>query len=306
MHAQHMAGLVLGIVIAPAANTVATPRVNPATVRLVVRQTPRPTGPTGLLMSYTLGHGSRGRPGQRSRRPLLLLTRGVPTDVTVVNHLAYPTGVHWHGLELESASDGVAGWSQTGDRRFAPIQPGDSFVAHLTQPRAGTFIYHTHLHDDLQLVSGLYGPIVVLEPGMVFDPATDHIFLAGRDGEVGKVLLNGDSLPPLVTWQQGETHRLRLINIMPYGRFTWRLSVLTPSPLGALVARDGADLPQSQQVTRPAQTVIDVGETADFELIMPKDGTYRLEATDRGIRERWPSRSGSWGQLPIRQGPNIL
>lgn len=278
MHAQHMAGLVLGIVIAPAANTVATPRVNPATVRLVVRQTPRPTGPTGLLMSYTLGTGAEDGP-VAIPAPLLLLTRGVPTDVTVVNHLAYPTGVHWHGLELESASDGVAGWSQTGDRRFAPIQPGDSFVAHLTQPRAGTFIYHTHLHDDLQLVSGLYGPIVVLEPGMVFDPATDHIFLAGRDGEVGKVLLNGDSLPPLVTWQQGGTHRLRLINIMPYGRFTWRLLRADSLTSWRLVARDGADLPQSQQVTRPAQTVLDVGETADFELIMPKDGTYRLEAT---------------------------
>lgn len=276
-HPQHMAGLVLGIVVAPGASTAVAARTNPATYRLVARQAPRPTGPTGLLMSYTLGDGTDAAT-VTIPAPLLLLTRGVPTDVTVVNHLAYPTGVHWHGLELESASDGVAGWSQTGDRRFAPIQPGDSFVAHLTQPRAGTFIYHTHLHDDLQLVSGLYGPIVVLEPGVVFDPATDHILLAGRDGQNGRVLLNGDSLPPTVTWQQGPTHRLRLINIMPYGRFTWRLLRNDSLTTWRLLARDGADLPRSQQVTRASQTVLDVGETADFELIAPEQGMYRLEA----------------------------
>ena len=278
---MHMAGLVLGLVVAPGPAPV--PRLNPNTLRLVAHQAPRPSGPTGVIMTYSLGAGGDSAPVTLPA-PLLLLTRGVPTDVTVVNHLDGPTGVHWHGLELESASDGVAGWSQTGDRRFATIQPGDSFVAHLTQPRAGTFIYHTHLHDELQLVSGLYGPIVVLEPGTVFDPATDHIFLAGRDGRFGKVLLNGDSLPPLVTWRQGGTHRLRLINIMPYGRFTWRLFRGDSLATWRLVARDGADLPQSQQVTRPAQTVLDVGETADFELLMPTDGTYRLEAT--GTREQ--------------------
>lgn len=270
----HMGGLVLGLVVAPGPTPV--PRLNPATRRVVAREAPRPTGPNGVTMSYSLGTPATDTPVALPS-PLLLLTRGVPTDVTVVNHLDEPTGVHWHGLELESASDGVAGWSRTGDRQFTQIQPGDSFVAHLTQPRAGTFIYHTHFQDEIQLTSGLYGPIVVLEPGTVFQPATDHILLVGRDGEEGRVLLNGDSLPAPLTWAQGGNHRLRLINIMPYGRYTWTLLRGDSLASWRLVARDGADLPASQQVVAPARAVIDVGETADFELLRDSAGTYRLE-----------------------------
>jgi FtsP/CotA-like multicopper oxidase with cupredoxin domain len=272
----HMAGLILGLVVAPRPGSAAPPRKHPATYRLVVRQAPRPGGPTGFVMSYALGDGAEAGPVTLPA-PLLLLTRGVPTDVTVVNHLDFPTGVHWHGLELESASDGVAGWSQTGDRRFQPIQPGDSFVAHLTQPRAGTFIYHTHFHDVTQLLSGLYGPIVVLEPGVAFDPRTDHLFLLGRDGELGQFLLNGDSLPPDMSWTAGTTQRLRLINIMPFGRFTWRLLRGDSTAAWRAVARDGADLPRSQQTVGAAIAVIDAGETADFELLRPAAGRYRLE-----------------------------
>jgi len=272
----HMAGLLLGLVVAPRPGSVAPPRVNPTTFRIVVRQAPRPGGPTGFVMSYSLGEHAEDGPVTLPA-PLLLLTRDVPTDVTVVNHLDHPTGVHWHGLELESASDGVAGWSRTGDRLFQPIEPGDSFVAHLSQPRAGTFIYHTHFHDVMQLLSGLYGPIVVLAPGATFDPATDHVFLAGRDGEDGRVLLNGDSLPASATWADGTTHRFRLINIMPFGRVTWRLfrgdSLATWRP----IARDGADLPASQRLLGAAASVIDAGETADFEFLAPGPGSYTLE-----------------------------
>ena len=52
------------------------------------------------------------------------------------------------------------------DSRTAPaIAPGDSFEARFTPPRAGTFIYHTHIDDIRQPSSGLYGAIIVLEPG---------------------------------------------------------------------------------------------------------------------------------------------
>ncbi len=85
--------------------------------------------------------------GITPRGDIIWLTRGVPTDITVHNALAEPTAIHWHGLELESYSDGVAGLSGIGTRLAPAIAPGDSFVAHLTLKRAGTFIYHTHLND---------------------------------------------------------------------------------------------------------------------------------------------------------------
>lgn len=275
---HHMAGLVLGFSVAPRPGTPPDSRANPTRHRVVVRERPEPGAFNGVLMTYALDGAGEAGP-LITPAPMLVLYRNAPTDVTVVNRLAAPTAIHWHGLELESASDGVAGWSRTGARGFEPIAPGDSFVAHLRQRRAGTFIYHTHLNEAVQFTSGLYGPLIVLEPGQRFDPVTDHVILAGRDGEEGPVLLNGDSLPPPMRWSAGIPHRIRLINIMPYGRFTWRLRAGDSLATWRALARDGADLPSGQQRTGPAVTVLDVGETADFELPPSAVGSYRLDLT---------------------------
>lgn len=77
--------------------------------------------------------------------------------------------MHWHGIELESYYDGVPGWTGRGPQVTPVIAPGEEFVARFAPPRAGTFIYHTHWHDIVQLAGGLAGPLVVLEPGEEFD-----------------------------------------------------------------------------------------------------------------------------------------
>ena len=46
-----------------------------------------------------------------------------------------------------------------------PIAPGDSFTAEFTPPRPGTFIYHSHAHELVQIQGGLYGALIVVEPG---------------------------------------------------------------------------------------------------------------------------------------------
>jgi FtsP/CotA-like multicopper oxidase with cupredoxin domain len=51
------------------------------------------------------------------------------------------------------------------------INPGESFLVRMAPPRAGTFIYHTHWHDQDQLENGIYGPLVVLPTGQKFDSA---------------------------------------------------------------------------------------------------------------------------------------
>jgi manganese oxidase len=76
--------------------------------------------------------------------PPIVLTRDQPVEIEVVNKLKDSTAIHWHGIELESYYDGVAGWSGEGTQITPPIAPGTSFVARMTPPRAGTFIYHTH------------------------------------------------------------------------------------------------------------------------------------------------------------------
>jgi FtsP/CotA-like multicopper oxidase with cupredoxin domain len=89
--------------------------------------------------------------------PTLALRRGEPVEITLVNHLPEATAIHWHGMELESYYDGVHGWSGAGTRVTPLIEAGRSFTVRFTPPHAGTFIYHTHLHDEHQLTSGMYG-----------------------------------------------------------------------------------------------------------------------------------------------------
>jgi FtsP/CotA-like multicopper oxidase with cupredoxin domain len=114
--------------------------------------------------------------------PTLVLKRGEPVEITLVNRLPEGTAIHWHGMELESYYDGVHGFSGIGQRVTPLIEPGGSFVVRFTPPRTGTFMYHTHLHDNTQLTSGLYGAMLVVEPAESVDEATDHVFVIGRDG----------------------------------------------------------------------------------------------------------------------------
>ncbi|HWL38729.1 MAG TPA: multicopper oxidase domain-containing protein [Gemmatimonadaceae bacterium] len=275
---QHMAGLVLGIVVDPGRRwqPVSEPAARP--LRLMVQEGWR-RGRAARSMAFVLQRQhAPARDSIELPSSALLLTRGEPADITVVNGLAEPIGVHWHGIELESYSDGVVGWSGMGKKIAPLIAPRDSFVAHLTLPRAGTFIYHTHLNDLEQLTSGLYGAIVVLEPGEVFDPRTDHVYLVGWDGvdQPPHLLLNGDSSPPPAEMAFGATHRLRFINIGVAGLVRFALQRDTTIVTWRARAKDGADLPSSQATMRRAVQHVMVGETYDFDFRPPDRGVYTL------------------------------
>jgi len=274
----HMSGLVMGLVVHPAPGTVEPPHARARRLRLFVTEG-RPRGLAPRAMGYVLQRGAHEPAPDSVEIPgsLLVLHRGEPTEIVVLNRLAEPAAIHWHGIELESYSDGVAGWSGSGTHLAPSIMPGDSFVARLTLPRAGTFIYHTHMNDIEQLTSGLYGGIVVLEPGQRFNPRRDHIFVAGwdKDEEPIHLLVNGDSLPPPLELAAGVAHRLRFVNIGVAAR--WRFAVYRDTSLveWRRLARDGADLPPALAVKTPAFDLVDVGETRDVEFV-PRPGEYRL------------------------------
>jgi len=273
----HMAGLVMGIVVRPAPGVIEPVRGKARRLHLFVQEG-KPRGRAPRALSYVLQRGARAPAPDsiETGSSLLVLTRGEPTDIVVVNRLAEPAAIHWHGIELESYSDGVAGWSGYGNRLAPSIQPGDSFVAHLTLPRAGTFIYHTHMNDIEQLTSGLYGGIVVLEPGRRFDPLHDHIYVAGWDSEnQPHLLVNGDSLPAPLHLAAGVPHRFRFVNMG--AALPWSFAVYRDTSLveWRMLARDGAALPPAQSLTVPSVERVDVGETRDVEFV-PAPGSYRL------------------------------
>ena len=62
----------------------------------------------------------------------------------------------------------------------------------MAPPTAGTFIYHTHYHDENQLTNGIIGPIIVMPSGAKFDPETDKTFLfaLGPQNPFGPVVLH--------------------------------------------------------------------------------------------------------------------
>jgi FtsP/CotA-like multicopper oxidase with cupredoxin domain len=274
----HMAGLIVGITVHPPATWREPARPHPANLRLLVQEGARRSRSERAL-GYVLQRGPEPpRDSVQIAGPVLLMTRGRPTDVTVVNHLKEPTGVHWHGVELESYSDGVVGWSGRAGHVAPPIAPNDSFVAHLTLPRAGTFIYHTHLGDLEQLTSGLYGAIVVLEPGRTFDPSTDHVYVAGWDGPADppSILVNGDSILAPVVFAAGRRHRLRFVNIGPAAFVRATIKRDTSLARWRAIAKDGADYPRDRATERPAQVVLDVGEAYDFEFDAREPGEYVL------------------------------
>lgn len=85
--------------------------------------------------------------------PEIRLRVGETLRVPLRNDLPEDTTVHWHGLSIVNAMDGVAGLTQD------PVRPGGRFDYEFTVPEAGSFMYHAHVGH--QIDRGLYGPLIV-------------------------------------------------------------------------------------------------------------------------------------------------
>ena len=212
--------------------------------------------------------------------PPIVITRGETTEIEVKNETKTATTIHWHGIELESYYDGVAGWTGSGNQITPAIEPGKSFVAKMTPPRAGTFIYHTHWHDE-QLLNGVYGPLIVLEPGQKYDPDHDQTFVfgVGNYPPFGfELLMNGQPQPDIVRLHSGTKYRFRLINIGDNDSdLRVRLMVDDSLATWKVVAKDGADYPPAQLKSTRADMYVTVGQTFDVEYQSDKPGFEYLE-----------------------------
>ena len=269
---HQMYGLVMGIRVAPRGELARSTR-EPRPIRLLVRSRSAVYG-TEPGYAFVLG----GSPEEADPAalpvpgPTLVLERDQPVAVTIVNQTHDRAAIHWHGIELESFPDGVPGWSGSGNDILPSIAPADSYTVRFTPPRAGTFMYHSHFNEFRQITSGLYAPLVVLDPGQTFDPGTDRILLFSDGGPTRNVVtgpdaplfLNGKVKPHLADLNAGVTYRFRVIGIGGDAQ-----TVLTITQRGTpiawrAVAKDGMDLPPNQAVVRAAAIVFDPGEIFDF------------------------------------------
>jgi FtsP/CotA-like multicopper oxidase with cupredoxin domain len=304
-HANHamtgMTGLVMGIVVKPRPGTRAEAVRPPAAQRrlriVAVQDSAFPD--SAPSMRFLVEEPATKRPAASAGpgfSPPIALQRGRPVSIMVVNQLREPTAVHWHGIELDSYYDGVAGFGGA-DRRISPIiAPRDSFEARFTPPRAGTFMYHTHANEPLQHRAGLVGALIVVDSALGV-PSDDHtIFLkSARAGlqAVPVLDINGQLNPDTIVFHVGRSVRLRLISLALVNpnaavQLTARQDSLATLVVDSLVlqwrplAKDGADLPEAGRAPRRARQVIAMGETYDFEFTPDRAGTLRIEIRGAG------------------------
>ena len=272
-----MGGLMLGIEVRPKgapASNVTGRRV----MRLFVQRDSTP-GDSLARFGFVLQEGDREPAPDSVRLPgsTIVLHRGEPTSLWVINRSSEPTAIHWHGLELESPFDGVVG---VGGYRGSPtpaVMPGDSFEVRVTPPRSGSFMYHTHVNDIRQQRLGLWGPLLVVDEGTDWNPDLDRVFIVG-EGEDFEPRLNGRGPPAPIELATKIRYRFRLMNV----------TMGTPRLQAALlrngapiqwrpVAKDGHDLPTWQRQPAVARQQVSIGETFDYEVSFSRPGDVVLE-----------------------------
>ena len=90
--------------------------------------------------------------------PLVQVEKDATIFVNFVNRTRWPTAIHWHGIRLENAYDGVPHLTQD------PVPPGGRFEYRIHFPDAGLYWYHPHHREEVQQDLGLYGNLLVEAP----------------------------------------------------------------------------------------------------------------------------------------------
>ncbi len=285
-----MVGLVEGITVSPRAG--ATIAADPTPVRRLRLIAIRDAGFTDSApsMRFVLEEQGRRTETGSAFSPTIHLTKNEPVAITVVNTLRERTAVHWHGIELESYYDGVAGLSGVASRLAPVIVSGDSFVARFTPPRAGTFIYHSHVDEVRQHAAGLAGALIVHDGPAAAEPGDHEFFIKGaRDANAPSPLeVNGLANPDTIVLPLGKPARLRFMSLAIFNpNATVTLTARPDSSFDNLrdtlivrwrpVAKDGADLPSEARAERPARQIVSMGETYDFSYTPTRRGNLRVE-----------------------------
>lgn len=160
--------------------------------------------------------------------PTLKANAGDTLVIRVVNHLNEPTMIHWHGLRIPASMDGTGATQE-------PIEPGKSFEYRFVVPDAGTFWYHSHFNETVQLERGMYGALIVEENSDPVITDGEKVFMIDdmkltpdnsfkqpgwflprmeerHDGRQGNTLLINGKENPFVDIYAGQTERWRFIN----------------------------------------------------------------------------------------------
>ena len=245
--------------------------------------------------------------------PEIRVRQGDRLRVLVQNGLREETTVHWHGVRLPNAMDGVPHVTQP------PIGPGDSFLYDFVVPDAGTFWYHPHANSSGQLGRGLSGALIVEEPVPVAvdrdvvwvlgdwrltqDGAISGDFAnmmdASHAGRIGNTITINGAFADAFAVRAGERLRLRLINVANARIFALGFDEHRPW----VIALDG----QPIEPHEPENGRIELGPgmRADLIIDMLGEPTHRYGVIDRfNRRRRYKLVDLAYGpRVPLRRPP---
>ncbi len=157
--------------------------------------------------------------------PEIRIKLGDTVRINFKNNLPQSTTIHFHGVRVPNAMDGVPGVTQP------PIKPGESFVYEFTPKDPGTFWFHPHVRSSEQIERGLYGILIVEDKKDNFDfdkvlvlddwkldrkkqiyPYFDTPMDIMHNGRWGNVITVNGKIENFMTVTPGSTIRLRFIN----------------------------------------------------------------------------------------------
>ena len=209
--------------------------------------------------------------------PMIRARVGDRVIVHFTNALAEETTIHWHGLRVPAAMDGMPGHSQP------PVHRAAAFLYDFVVPDASTFWYHPHVNSAVQEGNGMYGAFIVDDPAepaglgdevvMVLSdidvkedgslqPADGGGDLGTLFGREGNVLLVNGKVKPTLKARPGLRQRWRIINAAKSRYFQIALDGHSFTRIGG----DGGLLTAPVEVSRP---VLTPGERADL-LVVPE------------------------------------
>jgi len=240
----------------------AGPRNRPPDFRieLVARKERFDVPGVGQVDGFTLNHRSPG--------PEIRVREGQLVQVTLVNE-SVPDGatLHWHGVDLPNAEDGVAGVTQDA------VRVGQRFEYRFVAEHPGTYWYHSHQVSHEQVKGGLLGPLVILPrtAGAETDTVAllhsydKHRTVSGRNGEQH------------VTAPAGRTVRVRVINTDAGPVRAW-----VSGASYRIQSVDGRDVHEPGEL-RDTATLVTAGGRVDLLLTVPSNGAARVGLGGGGV-----------------------
>src|SRR5262245_21604867 len=236
--------------------------------------------------------------------PTLRVRQGSEVVVRVRNEGDHETTVHWHGLRLDNAYDGVPGETQ------APIPVGGEFTYRLQFPDDGVYWYHPHVREDYGLEMGLYGNIVVDPADPAAWPPVDREAVVTLDdvlvedgriapfrvegpthtamGRFGNVMLTGGHTDLSLAAEAGDIVRFFLTNTANTRIF----NVTIPAARMKLVGGDNGRVEREEWIDA---VLLAPSERAVVDVMFPGPGTFPLE-------HRTPDTTYRLGTITIAAG----